>query len=213
MREPRGLGGRGGGRGEGGGEGGGGGGAGRQRRRRRSPALRAQEFATLSAGFPSGPEGPAQRPRSTETPAAAARAAPPAAAREKLPEPACLPGSQRRREARLPGTVGARPGGAAPARSEVRGHRSWERGTSGRNTCAWLSVLVTCLLTPRTRGAGRDARVRHGARLRSAGTRGVGARGGESCALWVLPPRGIGPADHCSQTAGGLPEPLAKGED
>ncbi|CAO2641635.1 hypothetical protein LEMLEM_LOCUS25854, partial [Lemmus lemmus] len=57
------------------------------------------------------PEGPAQQLWSSETWEAAARAAPPAATRERVPEPTCRPSSQRRREALrpamlVPGLVG-----------------------------------------------------------------------------------------------------------
>lgn len=65
-------------------------------------------------------------------------------------------------------------------------------------------------------GDARGREGRSGATPREAAQRrhpGVGARGGESCALRVLPPWASGPANRCSQTDGGLPELLAKRED
>lgn len=65
-------------------------------------------------------------------------------------------------------------------------------------------------------GDARGREGRSGATPREAAQRkhpGVGAPGGESCALQVLPPQASGPVDRCSQTDGGLPEPLTKGED
>jgi hypothetical protein len=89
---------------------------------REQPACRRSQGS--GAGRPrSGGRG-APRPAGAAAAAVAAvRAAPPAAAREKLAAPARRLGFQRRREARLPGPVRARPGGAAPASSEEKLHR------------------------------------------------------------------------------------------
>lgn len=65
-------------------------------------------------------------------------------------------------------------------------------------------------------GDARGREGRSGATPREAARRrhpGVGARGGESCALRFLSPGASGPTDHCNQTAGGFPELLVKGED